>query len=121
MLATKILISSSASFRIWATRRWYSAAQALLPTWRMPSSFCMFWASLFETIRGGDDGLVETAAKAAAVAMVAATVDYGLVPKRLTPGWEEVLPGRSVVGGFAAMAVGLALGGMRTRAGRRET
>ncbi|MBP2238721.1 hypothetical protein J2Z31_005262 [Sinorhizobium kostiense] len=32
-------------------------------------------------------------------------------PKRLTPGWETVLPKRSVGAAFAAMALGLALGG----------
>jgi len=42
------------------------------------------------------------------VAMVAAVVDYGLVPKRFTPGWEDPLPIRSIAGGFAGLALGLA-------------
>ena len=52
---------------------------------------------------------------AAAVSAVAAVVDYGLVPKRLTPGWENALPPRSVAAGFAAMALGLFAGAMLTR------
>jgi hypothetical protein len=40
--------------------------------------------------------------------MVAAVVDYGLVPKRFTPGWEDPLPIRSIAGGFAGLALGLA-------------
>jgi len=40
--------------------------------------------------------------------MLAAIVDYGLLPKNLTPGWEEPLPVRSVAGGFGGLALGLA-------------
>ena len=57
---------------------------------------------------------------AAAVSAVAAVVDYGLVPKRLTPGWENALPSRSVAGGFAAMALGLFAGAMLTQEMRRR-
>jgi len=46
--------------------------------------------------------------------MLAAIVDYGLLPKNLTPGWEEPLPVRSVAGGFGGLALGLALGGLIT-------
>jgi hypothetical protein len=61
------------------------------------------WATLFETMRLGkpDAGPGTIARDAIAVSMIAAIVDYGLVPKRLTPGWEEPLPIRSVAGGFA--------------------
>jgi hypothetical protein len=80
---------------------------------------CVLWASLFETLRSAspDAGPAGIVRDAAAVSMVAAVVDYGLVPKRLTPGWEEPLPIRSVAGGFAGLALGLALGGLIT-AGR---
>ena len=52
---------------------------------------------------------------ASVMAAIAATVDYGLVPKRLTPGWELALSKRSVAATFAAMAAGLALGAMFTQ------
>ena len=77
---------------------------------------CVFWASLFETLRAAapNAGPARVARDAVAVAALAALVDYGLVPKRLTPGWEGPLPIRSVAGGFAGLALGLALGGLVT-------
>jgi hypothetical protein len=47
---------------------------------------------------------------AAAMAAIAAFVDYALVPKRLTPGWEEVLPKRSIVAVYGVLALALAAG-----------
>jgi hypothetical protein len=47
---------------------------------------------------------------AGVMSAIAAVVDYGLVPRRLTPGWESVLSKRSIVAAYAALAVGLALG-----------
>ena len=78
---------------------------------------CVLWASLFETIRAAapDAGAARILRDAAAVSVIAAVVDYGLVPRRLTPGWEEPLPIRSVAGGFAGLALGLALGGLITQ------
>lgn len=55
---------------------------------------------------------------AAVVTAVAACVDYGLVPKRLTPGFEAHLTRGNMVGVFAAIATGLALGALLT--GRHE-
>jgi hypothetical protein len=54
---------------------------------------------------------------------IAATVDYGVAPKRITPGWELALSDRSMVAAFAALAVGLAAGAMASRAllGEAET
>ena len=81
---------------------------------------CLLWASLFETIRAPTPHAapVRIVRDAAAVSTIAAVVDYGLVPRRLTPGWEEPLPIRSVAGGFAGLALGLALGGL-LKSGRR--
>ena len=77
---------------------------------------CVLWASLFETLRSAapDGGPARIMRDAALVSVVAAVVDYGLVPKRLTPGWEEPLPIRSLAGGFAGLALGLAIGGLVT-------
>jgi len=55
---------------------------------------------------------------AAVVSALAAVVDYGLMPKRLTPGFEAHLPPTRMVGVFAAIATGLALGAYLT--GRHE-
>jgi hypothetical protein len=77
---------------------------------------CVFWAALFETLRSGaaDARPAGIARDAALVSVVTAIVDYGLVPKRLTPGWEEPLPVRSVAGGFARLGLGLVIGGLVT-------
>jgi hypothetical protein len=52
------------------------------------------------------------------VAAIAAAVDYGLVPKRLTPGWESVLTKRSILATYGLLALGLAAGAMITQSGR---
>ena len=73
---------------------------------------CMFRAILFETLRANAPNAgARIARDAVAVSTLAAIVDYGLVPKN-TPGWEQPLPIRSVAGGFAGLALGLALGGL---------
>ena len=41
------------------------------------------------------------------VLALAAFVDYVVVPKRLTPGWEKVVSPRSIALAYGAMAVAL--------------
>jgi hypothetical protein len=53
--------------------------------------------------------------KAAVVSAIAAAVDYGVTPERLTPGWELVLSKRSLFATYSAMAVGLAAGALLLR------
>jgi hypothetical protein len=55
------------------------------------------------------------------VAAIAAAVDYGLVPKRLTPGWESVLSKRSILATYGVLALGLAAGAMLTQGGRARS
>ena len=50
-----------------------------------------------------------------ATSAAAAATDYTLVPKRLTPGFEHRLSRGSMVGVFAAIAGGIALGAMLLR------
>jgi hypothetical protein len=52
---------------------------------------------------------VETLRDASIISAIAPAVDYGMTPKRLTPGWELVFPTRSMFGAFAVLAIGLAL------------
>jgi hypothetical protein len=54
---------------------------------------------------------VQMVRDSAVMAAVAAAVDYGLVPRRLTPGWELVLSKRGVASGFLGLAFGFAVGG----------
>ena len=53
--------------------------------------------------------------RAFATSIVAGVVDYGLVPRRLRPGWELALKARSVVLGLGALGSGLAAGGLAAR------
>ncbi|QHO71412.1 hypothetical protein ACH79_01005 [Bradyrhizobium sp. CCBAU 051011] len=74
----------------------------------------LFWALPFEAWLASHpprsaSGLVRDAAVMSAIAAV---VDYGITPKRLTPGWELSLSKKSMVGAFASLAVGLAAGAM---------
>ena len=86
-----------------------------------------FWGSLF-------GAYLHTRKRASAAKVVrdaglfgaaAGLLDYGILPRRLRPGWELALSGRSVVISMAAMALGLACGGLaakssREAAGRRN-
>lgn len=47
---------------------------------------------------------------ASVMSIIAAVVDYGVVPRRVTPGWELVLSKRSMVATYGATAIGLAAG-----------
>lgn len=58
---------------------------------------------------------------ASVVAAFAAAVDYGIMPKRLTPGWEIALSRRSLAATFVAMALGLAAGAIITQELRRSS
>jgi hypothetical protein len=81
-----------------------------------------FWALLFERwliARGRRSGIA-LVRDAVIMAAIAAAVDYGITPKRLTPGWETVLSKRSMIGAYVAMAVGLAAGASVTQALRND-
>jgi hypothetical protein len=56
------------------------------------------------------------AAGAAGTAALAAAVDYGLMPRRLTPGWEHAVSRGAVGATFAALALGLSAGALAARA-----
>jgi hypothetical protein len=55
-------------------------------------------------------GIAGAMARGAATAAAAYVVDYHVVPKRLTPGFEDRLSGRSLLLIYAALAAGLAIG-----------
>jgi hypothetical protein len=78
----------------------------------------VFWALLFETWLGRRPARSPFALlrDAAALSAIAAAVDYGAMPRRISPGWEIVLPARKMVAAFAALATGLAAGATLTRA-----
>jgi hypothetical protein len=69
----------------------------------------VFWALVHELLqtRVRRDGPVATVACGAAVASLAYVVDYHLIPRRLTPGWELRLSRGSVALGFVALGFSL--------------
>jgi hypothetical protein len=71
----------------------------------------MFWAFVHELAleRFKPRTRATAAASGAAVAALAYVVDYHLIPRRLTPGWELRLSRRSVALGFVALGVSLSV------------
>jgi len=78
----------------------------------------LFWAVPFEAWLTARPPRTtsELLRDACAMSAIAAAIDYGVTPKRLTPGWELVLSKRSMVATFGAMALGLAAGALVARA-----
>jgi hypothetical protein len=66
----------------------------------------MLWASVFQFVRRASPGR-SPLADAAGVSILAAVVDYLVVPKRLTPGWEKVVSPGAIALAYAAMTIGL--------------
>jgi len=95
------------------------------PTWRHTAAgivthqlSTVFWATLYAMVRGSrrrPQTLPEALAGGIATSAAAAAIDYTLVPKRLTPGFEHRLSRGSMVGVFAALAGGIALGSLLLR------
>lgn len=83
----------------------------------------VFWALPFEFWRARHrPSTAGTLLRGACItSAVAAAIDYGVTPKRFTPGWELVLSTRSMVVTYAALALGLAAGAKLAQAvvGRR--
>jgi hypothetical protein len=74
----------------------------------------VFWALVYELLceRLPRRDRVAAAAGGAAVAGAAYVVDYHLIPRRLSPGWELRLSPGSVALGFVALGVSLAVTGL---------
>jgi hypothetical protein len=85
----------------------------------------MFWSLVLEKALGPRRRTMpELAASGALTAALAAAVDYLVMPRRLSPGWELALTRKSMAEAFAAMAAGLAAGAFaarETRARRRSS
>ncbi len=71
---------------------------------------CVFWAAIYEALRrrvGG--GVTGALASGPTVAALAYVVDYHLVPKRLTPGYELRLSPTGLSAIYGALALSLPL------------
>lgn len=75
----------------------------------------VFWASLYSLLHGQRTEAktpVRAVAGGIATSAVAYAVDYHVVPKRLTPGWEHRMAPRSLAATYGSLAVGFALGAL---------
>jgi hypothetical protein len=82
----------------------------------------VMWATLFErwlNYRGAVRPS-EIVRDAAAMTALASSVDYGLTPPRLRPGFEQHLSAGELFGVFAAFGAGLALGAVLNRRHERR-
>jgi hypothetical protein len=77
----------------------------------------VFWALPFEAWLAYNPprSSMELLRDAAVMSAIACAVDYGITPKRLTPGWELTLSRGSIAGAFASLAIGLAAGALVSR------
>ena len=83
-----------------------------LPGLAINAGASVFWATVYERLFGraitrGDVG--KALLGGGTVAGFAYLLDYHLLPKRLTPGWEERVTGRSLAMIFGVMALTLPL------------
>jgi hypothetical protein len=77
----------------------------------------LLWGAVFGAlVHRRRSSNVDTVRDGMAVGALAAALDYGILPRRLTPGWELALSGRSVVLAMAAMTMGLVAGGLAAQA-----
>jgi hypothetical protein len=81
----------------------------------------LMWALFYERWLAEDrsQSASTIVTRAALMTAIAGFVDYRLIPKRLTPGFEAHLNRASIVGVFAAIAVGLATGAFLNRRQKR--
>lgn len=78
----------------------------------------IWWGLIFQKLfgaRADQHGFAAAAVGGAATAALAYTVDYHLVPKRLTPGWEMRISPPSLFMSLCAMGAGLAIGAALSR------
>lgn len=88
-------------------------ARHTLPGLVLHFGACMFWAAVYES-------LPRHPMRGPATAALAYVTDYHVVPRRLTPGWELRLPGRSLALVYAVLALSLPLGAFMRRKARGD-
>ena len=75
------------------------------------------WAGVYAALAGRGRGrtMARSLIAGVATAGIAYVVDFYVVPKWLTPGFEKRLSNRSLLGIYAALAAGLMIGGASKR------
>ncbi len=80
----------------------------------------LLWAGVYETTRPQQATLQGRIARAAGVSALAYAVDYHVVPRRLSPGFEHRIGTAGMCAAYAAFAVGLLLATRRSAAASRR-
>jgi len=105
---------------VWGSR----ALRANQASWRYTGlgtathlASAMLWGALFDALRRRRKRLTtaNAMADAAVVTATAACVDFVVVPKRLTPGFEHRLSKRGLIWVYAGFGVGLVMGAAITK------
>jgi hypothetical protein len=102
----------AASHVIWGDRAGDIDSQppeVTIPGLMINGAACVFWAVLYEKLVGENPDATRALMTGGGVAALAYAIDYHVVPRRLTPGFELTLPPRALFGIFAALALGLGL------------
>jgi hypothetical protein len=82
----------------------------------------MSWAGIFEgLLRARRPSVASTVTAGVATTALAYVVDYHVVPRRLTPGFELRLPTRSLLPIYGSLAGGLIAGALLARRSPRAT
>jgi hypothetical protein len=79
---------------------------------------CVLWAALYSRIYGHREAakaLPQAVAGGIATSAVAYAIDYEVVPRRLTPGFEHRLSAGAMAAVYGALAGGFALGALLSR------
>jgi hypothetical protein len=110
---------NAVSHILWGDR----AAEQEAPSWKysatgltLNAGAMLSWGAVYALLLGGRQRPAAQALLVGAATSAAAyIVDYYVVPRRLTPGFEKRLPSRAMFAIYASLAAGLAAGGMMTR------
>jgi len=105
--------TNATSHWVWgepATRRQSPSMRHTALGYAIHHASSIFWAIAYEHALRGRSGPARICTTAAVVSTTAYVVDYHVVPKRLTPGFEHHLPPRAMAASYAAFAAGLAIG-----------
>lgn len=115
--ASSHVIRGDKAARVEEVTVWHS-----LPGGIINAGAAMWWALVFQKLFGS--AVSRRGAPAALLGGVATSglayaVDYHLIPRRLTPGWEKRISNRSLGMSLGAMAAGLAIGAILVRSRAR--
>lgn len=103
-----------------AKRRHAPSARYTMVGYAIHHASSLLWAGVFDRATRASHAPARVAATAAAVATAAYVVDYHVVPRRLTPGFDRHLSAPGMVATYAAFAAGLAAAHWLLHAGSRR-